>query len=216
MSGVQALSHMPLLRFACSESCISRRSSLWVQPVVLCRLAVVSSSAGHVTSRRNRCQAARVSAPKKCQPLQASFASFHNLGLMPKRHSFAAPAASSDKAAGQAANETRPSNMYIAVSVLVLVGVHLCKQADCNIVWLAAVEHLGSCSVWSSKQSFVQDGSRSLGELCILPGSAANLWLCCCLFWRTVLAIQASKTCSTQTLATRSATSMHAFNSSYA
>lgn len=200
MSGVQALFRMPLLRFTRSELCISRRSPLWVQPVVLCRHAVVSSSAGHVTSRRNQCQAARVSIPNKCQPLQASFASSQNLGLMPKRHSFAAPAASSDKAAGQAADEMRPSNMYIAVSVLVLISVHICKQADCNsylLVWLAAVEHLGSCCVWSSKQSFVQDGSRSFGELCVLPGSAANLWLCCCLFWRTVVAIQASKTSST-------------------
>lgn len=139
MSGVQALSRMPLLRFTRSELCISRRSPLWVQPVVLCRHAVVSSSAGHVTSRRNQCQAARVSIPNKYQPLQASFASSQNLGLMPKRHSFAAPAASSDKAAGQAADEMRPSNMYIAVSVLVLVSVHICKQADCNsylLVWL--------------------------------------------------------------------------------
>ncbi len=199
MSGVQALSRMPLLRCTRSELCVSRRSPLWVQPVVLCRHAVVSSSAGHVTCRRNQCQAARVSIPSKCQPLQGSFASSH-LGLMPKRHSFAAPAASSDKAAGQAGNETRPSNMYIAVSVLVFVGVHICKQTYCNsylLVWLAAVEHLGSFCVWSSKQSFVQDGSRSFGGLCLLPGSAANLWLCCCLFWRTVVAIQASKTSST-------------------
>ena len=132
MFGVQALSRMSLLRFTRSELCISRRSSLWVQPVVLCRLAVVSSSAGHVTSRRNQCQAARVSVPSKCQPLQASFPCSQNLGLMPKRHSFAAPAANSDKAAEQSADEIRPSNVYIAVSLLVLVSVHIGKQADCS------------------------------------------------------------------------------------
>lgn len=121
MFGVQALSRMSLLRFTRSELCISRRSSLWVQPVVLCRLAVVSSSAGHVTSRRNQCQAARVSVPSKCQPLQASFPCSQNLGLMPKRHSFAAPAANSDKAAEQSADEIRPSNVYIALSILAVV-----------------------------------------------------------------------------------------------
>ena len=132
MSGVQALPRMSLLRFTRSEPCISCRSSLWVQPVGHRRRAVVSSSAGHVASRRNQCQATRVSISNKGQHLQASFSSSQNLGLMPKRHSFAASAASSDKAAEQAANEIRPSNMYIAVSVLVLVSVHISKQADCS------------------------------------------------------------------------------------
>ncbi len=132
MSGVQALSRMSLLRFIRSELCISRRSSLWVQPVGHCRRAVVSSSAGHVASRRNQRQAARVSIWNKGQPLQASFPSSQNLGLMPKRHSFAASAANSDKAAEQAANEIRPSNIYRAVSVLVLVSVRIGKQADCS------------------------------------------------------------------------------------
>ncbi|DBB00299.1 TPA: hypothetical protein ACH3X1_014123 [Trebouxia sp. C0004] len=122
MCGVQALSRMPLLRFTRSELCIAhRRSPLWVQPVVLCRHAGVSSSAGHVTSRRNHRQTARFSIPYKCQPLQASFASSQRLDLKPKSHSFPAPAASSDQAAGQAANELRPSNMYIALSILAVV-----------------------------------------------------------------------------------------------
>ncbi len=204
MSGVQAMSRMSLLRFTRSELCINRRSPLWVQPVVLCKQAVVSSSPGYATSRRNGCQAARVSVPSKCQPLQASFANSPNLGLMPKRHSVATSAVNSDQAAEQAAHEIRPSNIYIAVSVLVLVSVHDGDQADCNsylLVWLAAVEHIGSCCVWSSKQGFAQDGSRSFGELCILPGSIANLWLCCCLFWRVVVAIQVSETSITQSLA---------------
>ncbi len=132
MSGVQALPRMSLLRFTRSELCVSRRSSLWVQPVGHRRRAVVSSLAGHVASRRNQCQAARVSISNRGQPLQASFLSSENLCLMPKRHSFAASAANSDKAAEQAANEIRPSIMYIAVSVLVLVSVHISKQADCS------------------------------------------------------------------------------------
>ncbi|KAA6419096.1 MAG: crt protein 1-like [Trebouxia sp. A1-2] len=120
MSGVQALSRMPLLCCTRSASCVSRRSPLWVQPVVFCRHALASSSAGHVTSRGNQCQAAGVSIPNKCQPQQASFAS-SQLGLMPKRHSVAASAASSDTAAEQAGTATRPSNMYIALSILAVV-----------------------------------------------------------------------------------------------
>ncbi|DBB00298.1 TPA: hypothetical protein ACH3X1_014123 [Trebouxia sp. C0004] len=54
-------------------------------------------------------------------PLWASFASSQRLDLKPKSHSFPAPAASSDQAAGQAANELRPSNMYIALSILAVV-----------------------------------------------------------------------------------------------
>lgn len=108
-----------------------------------------------------------------------------------KRRSPTAKAASPSNSASAYKEESRPSNIYVAVSFWDNLSSPVCTTYH-NLLrscCLLAAEYIGRRHLCFGQQSAVQDGSCATWKLCILPGSAANLWLCSCILCGSVLAL---------------------------